>query len=178
MTSAAARKSPDPGRILNYSTEVKAEKSIDEIKAILRAHNCRSLTEVYDDGKITAIEFVYETGWGPRPFQLPVKPEAVLRLMVERRNKGKSAWDRFYVDAPWAVETVRSGYAIPQSMIDQAERTAWRTVKDWVEAQMALMATRQVSFEQIFLSYALVEEDRTMFDVYSERQAALPSGSR
>ena len=30
--SVAARRAPDPGRILNYTTEVRAEKTIDEIK--------------------------------------------------------------------------------------------------------------------------------------------------
>jgi hypothetical protein len=43
---------------------------------------------------------------------------------------------------------------------------------------MALMATRQVAFEQIFLPYALVGEgDQTMFDVYSESQKRLGPGS-
>ncbi len=162
------RSAPNPGRILNYTTEVKVEKTIDEIKAILRAHKARSITEVYDNGRMSAPEFVFDTGWGSRPYLLPAKPESVLGLMVEQRNKGKRTWDRFYV-AP---------DNIPQSMRDQAERTAWRTIKDWVEAQMALMSTRQVSFEQIFLPYALVDEgSRTMFDVYSETQKALGPGN-
>lgn len=173
------RKGPDPGRILNYTTEVKVEKTIEEIKAILRAHHARTVTEVYDKGKIIGLEFVYETGWGPRPFLLPAKPDVVLRLMVERRNEGKDTWSQHYIDAPWIVEEKyrRRDHAVPQSMIDQAERTAWRTIKDWVEAQMALMATRQVSFEQIFLPYALVDDgNRTMFDVYTDSQKALASG--
>jgi DNA-binding protein H-NS len=113
---------------LNYTTEVKVEKTIDEIKAILRAHKARSITEVYDGDNITAIEFVFDTGWGPRPYQLPAKPDAVLRLMVERRNQGKDVWDGRYLDPDWTGETVRYGHKIPQSMRDQAERTAWRTI--------------------------------------------------
>lgn len=162
------RKGPDPGRILNYTTVIAAEKTQNEIKAILRAHQARSVTEVYADGKVTAIEFVFDTGWGERPYLLPAKPDVVTALMVEQRNKGKRTWDRGYVDPD----------NVPQSIVEQAERTAWRTIKDWVEAQMALMATRQVSFEQVFLPYALVDEGRTMFDVYSDSQKALPSGAR
>lgn len=164
---APTRRAPDPGRILNYTTAISAEKTIGEIKAILRAHDTRSVTEVYDGGKVTGLEFVFETGWGARPYLLPAKPEIVLHLMVERHNKGKREWTRGYIAKD----------RIPQSLRDQAERTAWRTIKDWVEAQMALMATRQVSFEQIFLPYALVDDsNRTMFDVYSETQKALGPG--
>jgi hypothetical protein len=160
---------PDPGRILNYTTEVRVEKTIDEIKAILRAHQARSVTEVYDGGKVSALEFVFDTGWGPRAYLLPAKPEAVLRLMIEQRNKGKRTWTRGYVDPAQPT----------QSLVEQAERTAWRTIKSWVEAQMALMATRQVSFEQIFLPYALVDDgSRTMFDVYSDTQKALGPGGK
>lgn len=161
------RRGPDPNRILNYTTEVPVEKTVDEIKAVLRAKGARAITEVYDGGRISAVEFVYETGWGARPFLLPAKPEAVLALMIERHNASLNQWHRSW----WNPQKP------PQSARDQAERTAWRTIKDWVEAQLALMATRQVQFEQIFLPYALVEENRTMFDVYSERQKSLPSGA-
>lgn len=164
MSPTARRAGPDPARILNYTTEVPVERTLREIKAILLARKAASLTEVYTDGKVTAIEFVYPTGWGNRPFLLPAKPAAVLSQMLAHRNAGKSRYDRYYVDPA----------KVPQSMRDQAERTAWRTVKDWLEAQMALMISGQVLFEQVFLPYALVDEDRTMFDVYAERQAALP----
>lgn len=66
----------------------------------------------------------------------------------------------------------------PVALVEQAERTAWRTVKDWLEAQMALMKTRQVAFEQVFLPYAIVDGDRTMFEVYRDRQLSLPGGGQ
>jgi len=164
---ARGGRAPDPGRILNYTTEVSVDKTVSEIEAVLRAKGARSITEVYGhDGRIIAVEFIFDTGWGPRPFLLPANPDAVLGLMIERRNVGKSAYWRGYIDPRKP----------PRSLVEQAERTAWRTIKDWVEAQMALMATRQVTFEQVFLPYALVEENRTLFDVYAERQAALPPG--
>lgn len=163
-----ARRAPDPNRILNYSTEISVDKTIAEIKTILRAKQARAITEVYNNaGEITAVEFVYDTGWGPRPFLLPAKSEAVLALMVERHNANLNKWHRSY----WNPDKP------PQSVREQAKRTAWRTIKDWVEAQMALMATRQVTFEQIFLPYALVDGNRTMFDVYNESQKALPAGA-
>ena len=53
---------------------------------------------------------------------------------------------------------------------------AWRIVKDWVEAQMALLATGMVELEEIFLPYML-SGDRTLYQVLTERGfRALPSG--
>ena len=43
-----------------------------------------------------------------------------------------------------------------------SERTAWRIVKDWVEAQMALVETRMVTVPQVFLPYTLMRNGRTL----------------
>ena len=43
----------------------------------------------------------------------------------------------------------------PESRRQQAIRTSWRTLKDWVEAQMALLETGMVTMDEIFLPYML-----------------------
>ncbi len=45
----------------------------------------------------------------------------------------------------------------------QAVRTAWRIVKDWVEAQMALVETKMASTTEVFLPYAIGRDGKTMF---------------
>ena len=55
----------------------------------------------------------------------------------------------------------------------QAERTAWRIVKEWVVAQMALIETEMVDMEEVFLPYMLAG-DRTLYDVLSERHFKAP----
>ena len=53
---------------------------------------------------------------------------------------------------------------------------AWRIIKDWVEAQMALLATGMVDLEEIFLPYML-SGDRTLYQELMTRGfRALPSG--
>ena len=42
-----------------------------------------------------------------------------------------------------------------ESRRQQAIRTSWRILKDWVEAQMALLETGMVTMDEIFLPYML-----------------------
>ena len=44
---------------------------------------------------------------------------------------------------------------VPESRRQQAVRTSWRVLKDWVEAQMALLETGMVTMDEIFLPYML-----------------------
>lgn len=161
---------PRPDRILNYSTEVKVEKTLDEIKAILRANGARRLTESYDGPRITGVEFALQTEYGEQWYRLPTRPERVVALLIAERNKGKRTWDRFYVDPAKP----------PQTILDQAERTAWRTVKDWLEVQFALVRAKQLEAGEVLFPYALTlvhGEEVTVYQAFTtERVKALGPG--
>ena len=43
----------------------------------------------------------------------------------------------------------------PTARMQQANRTAWRIIKEWVQAQMALVETEMVTVEEVFLPYML-----------------------
>jgi len=60
---------------------------------------------------------------------------------------------------------------------EQAERTAWKLVLDWVEVQISMIALQQAEITQVFLPYIWDESRRvTFFDqVKAERFAALPA---
>jgi hypothetical protein len=49
------------------------------------------------------------------------------------------------------VKRPRSGTL--QKLRDQATRTAWKLVQDWVEVQMSLIEMQQAEFLQVFLPY-------------------------
>ena len=54
---------------------------------------------------------------------------------------------------------------------DQAARTAWRTIKDWIDAQMALVAVEMVKVEEIFLPYVYDERlGQTLFEAIENRK--------
>jgi len=60
----------------------------------------------------------------------------------------------------------------------QAVRVAWRILKDWVAAQMAILETEMVKLEQIFLPYVETPDGRTVYERLAEsRFLQLPPGS-
>jgi len=53
---------------------------------------------------------------------------------------------------------------------EQAERVAWRIIKNWVDAQMAILETQMVQFDEIFLPYMLNSKGQTFFQMYQQKQ--------
>ena len=48
---------------------------------------------------------------------------------------------------------------------EQAARVAWRCLKSWVEAQMALIQIGMATMDQVFLPYVLNDEGKTLYEV-------------
>ena len=58
----------------------------------------------------------------------------------------------------------------------QALRVSWRIVKDWVEAQMAIVDTKMVTLDQVFLPYVIMPDGRTLYErVRDARFVLLPA---
>lgn len=49
---------------------------------------------------------------------------------------------------------------------EQAERVAWRIIKDWVEAQMAILESQMVQMDEIFLPYMVDKQGQTLYAAY------------
>lgn len=50
---------------------------------------------------------------------------------------------------------------------------AWRILKDWIEAQMALLDIEMVRFEEIFLPYIETAGGRTIYEKLEEQKFLL-----
>lgn len=119
--------------ILNYTTTVDSLKTVSEIEYILVKHNAKSIMKNYDGESIMGLSFLIDTGVQQIPVRLPVRVDECLEVLKkEKKNSPRSN-----------IKATR----------EQAERVAWRILKDWVEAQMALLDIQMVRFEEIFLPY-------------------------
>ena len=133
--------------LLNYTTKVDVYATIGAIQGQLVKHGAKKIMQDYDDeGHITALSFMVETPTGPRGIRLPANVEAVHAVLTRQKVK----CDR-----------------------EQAERVAWRIVKDWVEAQMAILESEMVQMDEIFLPYMLSSSGQTVFEAYRKNQLAL-----
>lgn len=141
--------------LLNYTTKIEAIRTAGEIQGILAGHGARAiLTEYSDDGHVEALSFKVVTPHGELGIRLPIDPESVLKVL-NRQNV-----PRHYVNHAQAV------------------RISWRILKDWVEAQMAILETEMVRMEQIFLPYVLTEDGRTVFERLVDTKFQLPPGKQ
>jgi hypothetical protein len=59
----------------------------------------------------------------------------------------------------------------------QAERTAWRNIRDWVMAQVAIIEAGMVLIEEVFFPYMTDSAGRTLYQLYQGGNLAL-GGSR
>ena len=49
---------------------------------------------------------------------------------------------------------------------DQAERIAWRNVKDWIAAQVALVETEQATMDELFFPKLVDQNERTLYEAF------------
>lgn len=139
--------------ILNYITTVDSLKTVSEIEYILVKHNAKSIMKNYDGESIMGLSFLIDTGVQQIPVRLPVRVDECLEVLKkEKKNSPRSN-----------IKATR----------EQAERVAWRILKDWVEAQMALLDIQMVRFEEIFLPYIETENGQTIYERLEEKQFLL-----
>jgi hypothetical protein len=140
--------------LLNYTTTVAVSRTIGAVHALLVEGGARQIMTGYDAvGTPTGVSFAIEVSGGSRGFKLPVNADRVLAVM--KRDP----------------KVCNTKYATPE----QAERIAWRIAKDWLEAQLAIVRTEMVTFEQVMLPYMRSEDGRTMYDLYVAHEAGLPA---
>ena len=135
-------------RIKNYKTSISWQKTVGEIEELLVAIGASAILKNYrGDGRIEALTFSFQS----RGYMLPANSERLAELL-----KGYP------------------GLRAQEQREAQAERVAWRNIRDWLEAQVALIRTAQVDFEQIMLPY-MWNGKTTLYDKLKEQQFMLGS---
>ena len=127
--------------ILNYTTKIDPDKTAAEIAKCLSSHGAQAIMTEYDkdENYVTGLSFKIEVNGKPVGFKLPCDWKPVLKILEDNPK-------------------------VPRRLAcrEQAVRTAWRIVKDWVEAQMAMVETKMVTTQEVFLPYAIMRDGRTL----------------
>lgn len=148
--------------IKNYTTDKSAAATAGEIQSLLARKGIRQIsTEYDDDGRAIGLSFVMKTEYGVMSYSLPVNVDGVLAVLVKDPKVTRS-----------------------QSTREQAEKTAWRNVKDWIDAQVAMIESGLGSMDQVMLPYLSGRDDQgfgrddqgnqiTMYERWRSTQKAL-----
>lgn len=139
---------------LNYTTKINVHKTVAEMQKMLADHGAKRIGIEYAGGRPAGLSFALDTPHGARSFTLPIDAQAMRALLISKDRAGE----------------LRSGSKADRTSYEQAERVAWRVVKDWLAAQLALVATEMVQLDQVMLPYLHVDGSRTLYDQYREHE--------
>ncbi|MCC6833311.1 MAG: hypothetical protein IT200_18400 [Thermoleophilia bacterium] len=145
--------------ILNYTTTIDATKTLAEIQALLARHGARAIQIDYDgQGAPVALAFQAETPIGRQAYRLPANIDAVFAVLTRQHQRG-SVQRRFVTR-------------------EQAARVGWRILKDWVQAQLAIIETQMTTLDEVMLPWLIAGRDgQTVYQLYAQRQLALPGAA-
>ncbi|WP_181273582.1 hypothetical protein [Brevibacterium oceani] len=149
---------------VNYTTRIDAAQTVAEMQALLAKHGARRIAVDYDgSGVPSSLDFMLDTPHGQRGFSLPANVDRMERLLAAEEKAGR----------------LKSGSRAERTSRAQAERVAWRVMKTWLEAQLALVAAEMVDVDQALMAFLVVgDAGQTLYEVYKEREAlALPGGT-
>lgn len=142
--------------IKNYTTTINANKTIGEIQELLSKHGANAIMTEYNNGEVIGLSFKIMTPRGEMGVRLPANTDRVLQVLRNQRKKNNQVKDT----------------------MEQATKTAWRIIKDWIDAQMAILETEMVEMEEIFLPYMILpyminNDGQTLYQAFKNNQLML-----
>lgn len=130
--------------ILNYTTQIDFEKTIQEISKILVRHGATKISTDYRNNIPVAVTFCLTLNGSMVGFALPANYDGVFKAMKNGN--------------------------VPRKLLteEQALRVSWRIIKDWVEAQCALTEAKLADVAEVFLPYAITKTGNTLYKEIQE----------
>ena len=123
--------------ILNYTTKVPVSRTIQVIQDKLSKAGASGILCEYENGEPERITFSIDTPHGLMYFKLPANIAGVSKALSD---------DGCYRDEP------------------HTRRVAWRILKDWIEAQLAIIEAGMAELSQVFLPYAQTGTGETVYE--------------
>lgn len=131
--------------IKNYTSEVPVHVTVSRIEQVLAKAGAASVTKEYaPDASLAALRFTLETPAGGNVvIRLPANPDNVFKAMSKEVHRPRTGtFDR---------------------LREQASRTAWKLMQDWIEVQVSLIHMQQAEPMEVFLPYILTAKNETIY---------------
>jgi len=128
--------------ILNYTTKIPANRTVSQVQEKLAKAGARGVLCEYDEGgEPIQVTFNIDTPQGLIYFKLPANIAGVSKALSD---------DNCYRDEA------------------HSRRVAWRILKDWIEAQLAIIEANMAELSQVFLPYAQTDTGQTVYERISD----------
>lgn len=128
--------------IANYTTSVPVKRSVAEVQDMLAQAGADHVAVSYDSGLPNGMLFTI----GDLGYQLPARVGGVHRALQRQR-----------------------GATPAQRTVDHARRVAWRIIRDWTRAQLAILQAEMAAPGEVFLPYLVTaHEDGKAVTVYDQ----------
>lgn len=130
----------------NYTSTVASAKSIANIEEMLVKAGATDISKKYEKGACVAITFrMYIKAAHVVFFKLPAKVDHCFNVFWNSRQQKRQEHKK--------------------GVMEQAERTAWKIVADWVAIQLSMIMLEQAEPLQVFLPYAYdPAKDETLYE--------------
>jgi len=121
-------------KLKNYTSNVPESRTIARIEECLAEAGATGISKDYKEGRLLALTFRVSLPSGrSMSIRLPANSDGVFTAMMK------------------GVKRPRSSTA--GKIREQAGKTAWKLMQDWVEVQLSLIHMQQADFVQVFLPY-------------------------
>lgn len=126
----------------------QGKNTFDNIQRLLAEAGAQKIMFDYElggTGKLEAISFTIDVNGRPMGFRLPALVEHVTQILYG----GEDRWG--------------NQKKITLLQREQAYKTAWANIRDWIDAQLALVKTKQVDIGQVFIPYMIMKGGETLY---------------
>lgn len=141
--------------ILNYTTSIDPHRTVGEIHRLLATKGATGILTEYAGGEPSAVAFQINRAGQQLRYRLPCRTQKIWEILERQYHTGK----------------IERRYA----SMEHATRVGWRIIKDWIEAQLALVESGMTTVDEVFMPYQLMEGDQTMYEVMQQRLLAGPA---
>ena len=151
----------------DYTTKIAAKVTAAACQDLLIDFGADKITLLAEGRRPAGLTFELDTEYGRRAYRLPVQAAGVHALLAAVNTAG--AWPNIgHMSRAEQARLTSEAHALD---------VAWRNVWWWLQAQLALIASRQATASQAMIGYMLVDPETTVIQRYESEQRALMSGS-
>lgn len=129
----------------NYTSQVPVFQTIARIEDLLMRVGAKAIGKEYENSKVSSVTFQVVVNGKDQIVRLPAniqKVNALLRKAYPKRSA--------------------------ESVLQQAERTAWKLQQDWLEIELSLIQMQQKEPGEVFMAY-LWDGQKSYYTLVKER---------